>query len=370
MEEDWKILKKFLPKDWEVIAEEVGALKGLRKHKTAEGFLRTLMMHVGCGYSLRETVVRAREAGLGEFSDVALLKRLRKSSEWFQRMCVKLFEEKGLKASKRAGFEVRLFDATHVKEPGKTGSVWRIHYSVTLPFLSCDYFKLTAMEGVGNGEKFSQFPMAKGDYVIADRGYSHAAGIHYVSSKQAYVMVRVNTVGLKICNLRKGSFGLLKKVKSIKRVGVSKSWDVLIPGDDKSYVKGRICAIRKTKEAIKLSQQKLKREAAKKGKSIKPETLEFAKYVIVFTTFPSKDFSTEEVLEWYRSRWQVELVFRRFKSIAQLGHLPKYDEESAKAWLYGKLFVALLVEKLIGYAESISPWGYLMEESATTESMA
>ena len=46
------------------------------------------------------------------------------------------------------------------------------------------------------------------------------------------------------------------------------------------------------------------------------------------------------MLEWYRLRWQVELVFKRFKSLAQLGHVPKYDDDSAKAWLYGKLFVA------------------------------
>ena len=61
------------------------------------------------------------------------------------------------------------------------------------------------------------------------------------------------------------------------------------------------------------------------------------------------------MLEWYRLRWQVELVFKRFKSLAQLGHLPKYDDDSAKAWLYGKLFVALLVEKLLHHARAISP---------------
>jgi hypothetical protein len=84
--------------------------------------------------------------------------------------------------------------------------------------------------------------------------------------------------------------------------------------------------------------------------------------VIVFTTFPEKAFSDVDVLDWYRCRWQVELIFKRFKSIAALGHLPKHDDESAKAWLYGKLFVALLTAKLIDYASAISPWGYHLEE--------
>jgi hypothetical protein len=38
----------------------------------------------------------------------------------------------------------------------------------------------------------------------------------------------------------------------------------------------------------------------------------------------------------------VELTFKRLKSIVQIGHIPKHDEKSSRAWLYGKLLVALL----------------------------
>ena len=41
--------------------------------------MRTLLPHLGCDLSLRETVVRAPQAKLAELSDLALLKRLRKS---------------------------------------------------------------------------------------------------------------------------------------------------------------------------------------------------------------------------------------------------------------------------------------------------
>ena len=112
--------------------------------------------------------------------------------------------------------------------------------------------------------------------------------------------------------------------------------------------------------------KKLKRQ----GKKIRSETLEYAKYIIIFTTYPEQDFSAVEVLEWYRIRWQVELVFKRLKSLAELGHLPKYDDESAKAWLYGKLLVGLLIEKLVGHATAISPWGYFLEKPPTAKSMA
>ena len=80
--------------------------------------------------------------------------------------------------------------------------------------------------------------------------------------------------------------------------------------------------------------------------------------MIVFTTLPEKDFPATVVLEWYRLRWQIELVFKRLKSLAGLGHLPKYDDASSRSWLYGKLFVGLLTEKLIRQADEFSPWGY------------
>ncbi len=30
-----------------------------------------------------------------------------------------------------------------------------------------------------------------------------------------------------------------------------------------------------------------------------------------------------QVLHWYRMRWQIELVFKRLKTLRRVGHLPK-----------------------------------------------
>lgn len=370
MNDDWEVLLSFLPKEWSALAYATDVSKGLRKDKEVEKYLRTLLLHVGCGYSLRETVVRAKLAGLADISDVALLGRLRKAKDWLHAMCLAMFHERGVALHEDGDFQVRLFDATNVKEPGRTGSLWRIHYSVQIPSLTCDFFRLTATKGRGTGESFFQYSIKKGDYIIADRGYSTAAGVHYAASKGAHVMVRVNTRTLSILDAVGEPFQLLEKVSRIKRTGEMKSWRVRIPNQSGETLQGRICAIKKTDEAAKLAQEKIIREAGKKQKSTLPSTLEFAKYVIVFTTFPENSFSESDVLQWYRTRWQVELVFKRFKTIAELGHLPKHGDDSSKAWLYGKLFVALLTEKLIEHAESVSPWGYVLEERPTPKRLA
>ena len=59
------------------------------------------------------------------------------------------------------------------------------------------------------------------------------------------------------------------------------------------------------------------------------------------------------------------MLFKRLKSVVQLGHVPKQDDQSSRAWLYGKLFVALLSQKLTRIGNDLSPWGYYLAEQAS-----
>ena len=369
-EEDWDLLVSLFPANWRHMARLSGALKGLRQDKSEEKLLRVLMLHVGCGFSMRETVVRAKQARLAELSAVALFKRLRKSKDWLYRLCCALFEERGLRIQPPPNQRLRLLDSTTVKEPGKTGSLWRIHYSFQWPSLNCDYFKITTTEGDGTGESLQQFPLTPQDYVLADRGYCQASGIHFATNSRAYVAIRLSQHNIRLLEQSGSELQLAQKLRTIRKTGQIGQWRAFIPLEDSAPVPVRVCVIRKNRTAILLAEKKLRRRASKRGTELEPETLFYAQYVMVLTTFPEQDFPAAVILEWYRFRWQIELVFKRFKQIAQLGHLPKYDEESAKAWLYGKLFVALLTEKLIHHACAVSPWGYLLEGAPLSQPMA
>ena len=45
MDEDWDV--SFLPRDWRELAWDTGTLNGLRKDKTVDNLLRTLLLHLG-----------------------------------------------------------------------------------------------------------------------------------------------------------------------------------------------------------------------------------------------------------------------------------------------------------------------------------
>jgi hypothetical protein len=363
LDENWRVVLSLFPPNWRELAKETGAMaRKLRSFSSEEAVIRTLLLHIAQGYSLRETVVKAKASGISDVSDVALLKRLRFSEQWLKTLCESLFNERRVESAHiDTHIKMRLVDASNVKEPGKTGSLWRIHYSLQLPDLKCDFFKLTPTKGGGTGETYKQYPVQAGDCIIGDRGYSSAQGIEYIANSNAFSLVRVCSQSICFYTKKGVKIGILPKVKRLKEAGHIGEWGVWIKKSDDTLIAGRICAIRKSEYAAEQAIKKLKRNASKKQHVLKPETIEFAKYIIVFTTLPKATFSASSVLEWYRLRWQVELIFKRLKSLAGLGHLPKYDEVSSRAWLYGKLLVGLLVEKLITQASVISPWGYRME---------
>jgi hypothetical protein len=362
LDENWELLLSQLPTGWEQQAVLLGAVERLRGFASVSQLLRVLLLHVGRGYSLRETAVRAKQAGLAEVSDVTLLNRLRQAEHWWHWLCTVLLAESGwyLGADSR-GWNVRALDGTLVKEPGRTGAQWRIHYSLRIPSLECDHLALTPVKGRGTGEKLERFPAAPGDLILADRGFCKPGGVRALHQQGASVIVRLNSHSLPLYKANGRAFPLLSSVREIQSAGASREWKVWVHADQEK-IAGRLCALRKSEQTAKKAQRKILRKAQQGGPVPKPETLEYANYVMVFTTLPSDSFSAADVLEWYRVRWQIEVVFKRLKSLAQLGHLPKHDEKSSRAWLYGKLLVVLLGQKLMRIGRDISPWGYSVAE--------
>ncbi len=369
MMEDWKLLLSYLPENWKELARRSGALRGLRQEKTEEGCLRVLLMHVGCGWSLRETVVHAESAGIAAMSDVALLKRLRKSADWLRLLCEGLLAQcpvseesaqtQQAAAPRQERRQFRLIDATVVEEPGKTGSTWRVHYSFQWPRLECEYVTVTPQKGKDTGEHLRRHPLQRGDLVLADRGYCHATGFAHAAACGAFVTVRLNPRGIRLESAPGQVLDLAHNLRTLRGVGQVGEWPVQIPQPEGAPpVAARLCVVRKSETAALQAQRKLKTRASKNGYKVQDDSILCSHYIMVLTTFPAEEFDAATVLQDYRCRWQIELLFKRLKHLMQLGHLPKRDPTSSRAWLYGKLLLALLTERIIQAARAFSPWGY------------
>ena len=355
IDRDWEAVAGLLPWQWQIKASELGAVqRRLRGFPSIEALLRVLLIHLADGCSLRETAVRAHAGGLAAVSDVALLKRLRACGPWFQWMVRQLSANMALPLSEGmllAGRRVRLVDGTSVCEPGATGSTWRLHYALNLQTLSCEEVHVSEAD---EGESLTRFEVRAGDVIMADRGFARRRGLRHVVQHGADVVLRTSLSNLPLQDRNGRPLELLPLLRTLK-VGQAGDWPAQT-ADAKGVIALRVCAYRKTEAQASSALRAIEREAVKKRRKVKPETLEAAGYVIVLTTLDTPDAAS--VMELYRRRWQIELAFKRLKTLLQLGHLKKIDRDGARAWLQGKILVACLIETLIFTAERFSPWGY------------
>ena len=358
--EEWEILRGWLPEDLDARAREHEFFQRERGLTDGERWLRLILMHVAGGLSLEQTALRARELGLAQISGVALFKRLRKAEAWLQDLCQHLLAEQQRRMGRciwPKDYRVRAIDATDVQEPGSTGTAWRIHYSIRLPELVCEHYELTDNTG---GEKLGRFHFAKDELILADRGYSHRAGAAKVLNSGAALLLRWNPAVLPVEAADGNDFDLLQQLRRLPKRGVGQ-WKVQFEYEGKTY-RLRLCAIRKSRVAAERARRKARRKAQRNGTQAQAPSLELAEYILVLTSLPAK-VSARQVLELYRCRWQIELAFKRLKSLLGAGHVPKSDDQSARAWMQAKILTALLLDRLLLEAKIFSPWGYEMPDS-------
>jgi hypothetical protein len=356
IDEGWKELKSFLPDHWQEKSRETGAIqRELRKFPDVEAVLRTLMIHLLSGSSLRETKAIAKAGEIADVSDVAVLKRLKRSGEWMRWMTEQMIGEEHLPVPslRELDMGIRIVDATHISEPASTGSNWLIHYSFDLVNMRCDQVKVTDYR---TGETFRNFAIEPQTLYIGDRGLYHWQGIKHVCDSGGDVLVRMTASGPNLYHPDGKRFGLWTHLHLLGQAEVG-DWPVMIKAG-KTYIPGRLCAIRKSRAATRYARKKIRHEHRRKQKKASKAALEAAKYVFVFTTLSAQQLPAEQALELYRGRWQVELVFKRMKSLLGIGQLHDKDPQTVVAWLHGKLFCALLIEKLLEAAEFFFPQDY------------
>jgi hypothetical protein len=360
LEYQWSYIMSMLPSEdvLERTARDLGALVRKRSVSKASDLLRLALVYGACSYSLRQTAAWAEMAGVASLSDVALLKRLRNADRWLGALLgLKLAERAAFQSSCALPFRLRLIDATMVSVPGSKGSDWRIHLGFDLATLAIDHIELTDHTG---GETLKRTEWREGDVVVGDRGYAHRTGIAAVARSGADLVVRHNWSSVPLEQRDGGAFDLLSYVRSIPDACAAERSLQLKPSlkDDLPTVPIRLVVARKSEAAAEQARQQVLKERARKSRNVDPRTLEYAGYFMVLTTLPASSISAEDVLELYRFRWQIELAFKRMKSLMDLGHVPAKDPPLARCYIQAKLLAALLLDDLTQRYLAFSPWGF------------
>lgn len=360
LEYQWPYLVSFLANNESLdeSARRFGALARRRQVSSAEQILRLALAYGFCGLSLRQTAAWAESAGIASISDVALLKRLRKSAPWLAHLVAeKLSARSGSRP--KAPFQLVLVDATTVNAPGNTGIDWRIHLEFDLACSQIRDVKLTDVKG---GEALRRYRIERGDVVVADRGYSRRTDLAAVSSKGGNFLVRLNWSGVPLINRDGEPFDIIQNARAIPEAVVGEFHLALKPDPELNVpsLPIRLIVVRKSESAAEESRNKILIRCSKQQRTPNPRTLEMAAYIVIATSLPADKLSAEDVLEVYRFRWQIELVFKRLKSLIDLDGLPAKDPDLAKAFIYSKILAALLLDDFTNAFISFSPWGFVI----------
>ena len=323
---DWSAIRRYLPMDLEEIARETGAMSRKRGVESAEDLAHLLLM---CGLpnaSMARVSDWARQAGVANMNPSAVFFRLRDGEAFLKAMLSEVLAQAMPCQPPKLPWRLLAVDATAVCGPGSKGTDSRVHVVYDIGAFVPLSVELTGPEG---GEGFGRHrSFGAGDLLLGDRGYAYRRSILSALSSGAHILVRFEFASMRLL----GEDGLpLRPAEAAARVPDTGVVDipVLLPGWDAPL-----------------------RAIGERNPQGQP--------VWLLTDLAESEIPATGAREIYRLRWQVELFFKRAKSLMRMDRLPSRDGPTTRPWLLAKLLLAALA--ILVRDERFSPWGIGLED--------
>jgi len=343
---DWQqLVEQRLPADLEVQARQLKAFVRARGVPSALLLLRGLLYYVLSHSSLRGLSAWSRLIGLTSrvISGQAWHQRLLASADWL------LWLFNALLAAPKGSFgglsqRILLVDATHVSCRAKRADTWRLHCAYDLLAGRLAWVRISTQQV---GEGFAHLLLRVGDIVVGDGAYSRAKQLLAVAKAGAFCLVRYSTAHLPLYA------PLAPAWTKEHRLDVPAWLRTLRPGlyerqamivEQKDCLPVRLIALVLPEDQAEALRRQKQRQARDKGRTLSPEALFLAGFVLLVTTLPAQSWSREQLLELYRARWQIELLFKRIKAVLALHCLPAQTPQSAQAMICALLVAWMLIE--------------------------
>ena len=350
VDEDWAEALSTIPVDLEETAQATQALRRRREIKTAPDLLRMVLAYSVCDWSLRLVGLWACLQMIGSLSDVAVMKRLQHATDWLRSLISAMLQARRLHLKAAHPVRVRIVDGSSISAPGSQGTDYRLHLSLDLGQQCIDGIEVSDVHG---GESLARHACQAGDIWIADRGYARRDDLGVPLKAGDEVVLRIGWATFPLEHRDGKPFDLFAWLRQIPDTQPGEQ-DVAVTTTQGRF-RLRLIARRLPQAAADSARRRIRRQASKKGKTPDKRTLEAAGYIILVTSLPAILWAADQVLELYRLRWQVELIFKRLKSILDLDQLRAKGAALAQTYLLGKLLAALMIEAMADQATHRCP---------------
>lgn len=340
VQRDWERLQEDIGIDLEQTARETKALQRKREIRSAGDLLRLILFYVLSGWGLRMTAAWAHLNEIGKMSDVAVLKRLRNSSAWIGKLVAVQLQNRCSALKTLPGVRLRICDATCISRGGLTEIEWRVHLGFDLVNMCVDSIQVTDRHG---GETLTRFDPQSNEIFLADAGYAFASGLGPLFQAGAGLVVRINWRNVPLFSAEGERLDLIPWLKSIDRPTEQPVWLQTPQG----WFPLRLIAAPIPPQKIEAARRKVYKRYQRKQRPLSEDTLLAAGFVLLLTNLPTEPWSSRLVLHLYRARWQIEILFKRLKSLLELDQSQAKDPRLSQTYLLSKLLLALLIDSLI-----------------------
>lgn len=173
---------------------------------------------------------------------------------------------------------------------------------------------------------------------LADLGYFSLAVLHELTSVGVYWLSRLH-VHTHVFDQAGSCIDVLAWLSKQQR----SSYDLPIRLGAVDRLSARLLAVRVPSQVAEQRRRRLRKQAKRKGQTLSQRHLALADWTLLVTNVPVELLSIEEALVLLRARWQVELLFKLWKSLGRLD-----ESRSGQPWrqlceLYAKM-LALVVQ--------------------------
>ncbi len=333
-------------------AQEYDAFRRSRVVKSPTELMRAVLLYCGLDYSLREVAANFTRMG-SRLSDEAIRKRLSGCETWLEAMLREMLpvQTKEIKAEIR---RLILIDGTTIQAPGARTSDYRVH-------LGWDSIEQKLVHSLVTDkrtpESLKLYALQAGDVVIADAAYATAQQLGPVKEKGADYIVRCAAANIRLFSeeyKRIDVIGELRKQECKSAVSLR----VWIKSENTMQA-AYLHAFRLPQDAVTEARVRLRKRSIKRGTKTKTETIYLAGWMLLLTSIEPEKMSAEIMAKLYRSRWQIEMVIKRLKSILKIDALrAKRGSSLARVYLLGKIIYALMIEKraMLAAPDRIAEW--------------
>lgn len=344
--EEWdKKISSCLPKNLDEQFKASGSFKRFRGICDSLKMIRAYLGYAFQQISFIDLAIIAKAMGLADMSDTSWRKRLLKIIPFLEIIISFMLKAVVKTNTIQDAPRLMLVDATNVRLQGKDQHLERIHVCFDLNNNRIDQLKVTD-EHVA--ESLAHFSMKPGQIFTGDRVYSTMNNCAYAIKQGADFILRITPQNFPIYDIN----GNRIDYKTLRPVGKEQTRETrcFIKEKDKrgktvSTYLVRVIVGRIPKSKVKAAQKRKKSNAKKKQRNIQAETIQNAGFVFLVTSLTEENYGINALLELYRSRWQIELLFKCFKQLLKIKTIRIASPKYARAMIYLWLIIFLITER-------------------------